>query len=165
MSEPPSQHFHAAMPAGTRKGELEEIEEMDESQLQALIDRNAIIDTMSRYATGLDQRDAATYRSCFTDELEVHIGDAEPRRCSADEWASQAFAAVGMFQSTQHIITNHVVSLEGEKAECVAYLQAQHFNPDKALMVGGYYTNRLVREARGWRISSLKLTITWTQSG
>jgi hypothetical protein len=138
---------------------------MDESQLQALIDRNAIIDTMNRYATGIDQRDAAIYRSCFTDQLELHMGDAEPRNCNADEWVSQAFAAVGTFQSTQHIITNHVVTLEGEEADCVAYLQAQHYNPDNALLVGGYYTNRLVREAEGWRISSLKLTITWTKSG
>ena len=78
---------------------------------------------------------------------------------------SQAFAAVGTFQSTQHIITNHVVTLEGDEADCVAYLQAQHYNPDNSLLVGGYYTNHFVRKAEGWRISSLKLTITWTKSG
>lgn len=136
---------------------------MNHAQLQALIDRNDIIDTLSRYAAGIDQRDAALYRSCFTDELEVDVGGSPGRR-TADEWVSQAMNAVSPFQTTQHIITNHTVTIEGDEATCIAYLQAQHWNPENALLVGGYYTDKLVRTADGWRISSLKLTITWTQT-
>jgi ketosteroid isomerase-like protein len=136
---------------------------MDSNALQGLMDRNAIIDTLTRYATGIDSRDAEIYRSCFTEDLEVDVGGGAPGACGADAWVDQAFRAVGAFQSTQHIITNHVVTIDGDAATCVAYLQAQHFNPESSLLVGGYYTDRLVRVEEGWRIAKLKLTITWTQ--
>jgi pantothenate kinase len=140
---------------------------MDEKKLQTLLDRMEIIDVQTRYATGVDMRDRDLYRSCFTDELDLDMssmGMGEPTKISADLWADQAVSIVGGFQSTQHIITNHVITVDGDKATCVAYLQAQHFNPDRMWTVGGYYTNTLVKTPEGWKISKLKLTGTWTQS-
>jgi hypothetical protein len=139
---------------------------MEEAKLNELIDRNAIIDLMSRYASGIDLRDEALYRSCFTDELEWDMfGKGAYDRGSADEWVTTASNAVRPFQTTQHIITNHTIEIDGDKATCIAYLQAQHWNPENHLLVGGYYSNELVRTSDGWLICKLKLTITWNQTG
>lgn len=139
---------------------------MHHATLQDLIDRMEITDTSLRYATGVDLRDRDLYLSCFTDEIMFDfssMGLGEPKKIRAEEWVDMAFQVVSTFQSTQHIITNHVITIDGDEATCVCYLQAQHYNPDSLFTVGGYYSNRLVRTPAGWKISTLKLTTTWTQ--
>jgi pantothenate kinase len=140
---------------------------MDDQKTQTLFDRMEIIDTATRYATGVDTRDRDVYRSCFTDEIDLDMsgmGMGEPMKVSADVWADQALSLVSNFEATQHIITNHVITIEGDRATCVAYVQAQHYNPQNMYTVGGYYTNTLVRTPEGWKISKLKLSPTWTQN-
>jgi len=140
---------------------------MDPAKLQALVDRMDITDTSLRYATGIDRKDRDLYRSCFTAEIEIDfssMGMGPPVTVPADAWVAQALTLVSGFQSTQHMITNHAITVQGDEATCVAYVQARHFNPGSMMTVGGYYTNRLVRTPEGWRISKLKLTQTWTQN-
>ncbi len=142
---------------------------MDDAKLQLLIDRAAISDVQLRYATGLDTRNWALFRSCFTDEIDADftsIFGGVPRKVSADRWAEAARRSLSGLAATQHMITNHVITVDGDEALCVAYVQAQHYLPndkgDGTLTMGGYYTNRFARTPQGWKIRACKLTLTWT---
>jgi hypothetical protein len=133
-----------------------------------LLDRAAISDVQLRYATGVDMRDWALYRSCFTDEIETDftsVMGGEPRRMKADQWIEMVRRTIGGFVATQHMITNHVITIEGDDATCVAYVQARHHLPNETgasdQVMFGYYTNRFVRTAAGWMIRACKLTVTW----
>ncbi len=52
---------------------------MDEASLQALADRIAVEDLLTRYATAVDRRDWELYRSVFTTDAEVDYTTAVRR--------------------------------------------------------------------------------------
>ena len=142
---------------------------MEDARLKLLIDRAEISDVQLRYATGLDFRDWTTFRSCFADEIEVDFTSlfgGTPRTVSADRWTESARKTVSGLQATQHMITNHVITVDGDRALCVAYVQAQHYLPndkgDSTQTMGGFYTNHFIRTPAGWKIRACKLTLTWT---
>ncbi len=142
---------------------------MDEAKLQMLVDRIDIIDTLLRYATSVDTCDWDLLLTAYTDEMEVDmlsIGMPEVITMSAKDFGKMIERAVMGFDSTQHLLSNHVVNIDGDTATCVSYVQAQHFRMEgaeaKAVTMGGYYSNCLIRTPEGWRINKYKITITWT---
>lgn len=139
------------------------------SPMQRLIDQAEIVEVQTRYATGTDSRDWDLFRSCFTEEVEIDFSDGfgQPvARLSADEWVKSTAPRMESFSATQHMITNHVITFDGEdRATCVAYVLAGHHRPNPTgggeQTVHGYYTNTFERTADGWRISGVKLTPRW----
>ena len=134
---------------------------MDEAKLQLLLDRAEISDVQLRYATGLDSRDWALFRSCFADEIETDftsVFGGTPRKTTADKWTEAARRTIVGLTATQHMITNHVINVEGDTATCVAYVQARHYLPndtgDSIQTMFGYYTNGFIRTRAGWKKSA-----------
>ena len=143
---------------------------MDESKLQLLLDKQEISEVQLRYATGLDSRNWALFQTCFTDEFDADftsVFGGRAQRVSSERWAESARRTLSGLAATQHIITNHVITVDGDEALCIAYVQAQHYLPndrgDSTQTMGGYYTNHFVRTQHGWRIASCKLTLTWNK--
>src|SRR5208282_6188039 len=88
-----------------------------------------------------------------------------PRKVKADRWTDAARRSLSGLKATHHMITNHVITVNGDEALCIAYLQATHYLPndtgDSTQTMGGYYTNHFVRTPQGWKIRACKLTLTW----
>ncbi|MBT3312054.1 MAG: nuclear transport factor 2 family protein [Desulfobacterales bacterium] len=141
---------------------------MDISKIEYLFDRMEISDTVNRYATGVDMRDWALYRSCFTEEIEMNFkswSGKDPQKFPVDEWVDTVRGTLSGFESTQHISSNHVTTIDGDNATCVSYMQAQHYLPndlcDNTCTLGGYYTNELIKTSKGWKICRCKFTVLW----
>lgn len=133
-------------------------------------DRSAILETIYCYATGVDTRDWALYRSIFTDEVEVDFSSwdgSPPRRIRADDWVAGVKPLFTGLDATQHSMTNPRVVLEGDRATAILYMQAAHFlqnqEGDPEFTIGGYYTDRLVRTPAGWKLCAVKLTVLWSR--
>ena len=141
----------------------------DESKLRFLLDRAAISDVQLRYALGVDMRDWASFRSCFTDEIEIDSSSAArpPQRWKADDWVELVRRTIDGMKTTQHMITNQIITIDDDEAICIAYVQARHHLPNESgendQNTYGYYTNHLVRMPSGWKIRARKLTITSTE--
>ncbi len=146
---------------------------MNGPNLDLLLDRAAISDVVHAYATGLDRRDWALYRSIFTDTIEMNFESVGIRAgvYKADDWTRDAQRLFAGFRATQHTSTNHLHKIHGDKAVCTSNMQAEHFvlrEPNDGLddgadrwTIGGYYINELVRTPTGWKLTKVTLNSTW----
>jgi hypothetical protein len=134
----------------------------------SLEDRVAVLETVYKYALGIDTRDWGLYRSIFTDEIEVDFSSYDAQtvgRLKADDWVERLKPLFSGLAATQHIMTNPIVTFDKEGATCRIYMQAEHFldayDGSTSYAIGGYYTDRLVRHNNQWLIYSVTLTVLW----
>jgi 3-phenylpropionate/cinnamic acid dioxygenase small subunit len=124
-------------------------------------DRSAIGDVMVRYATAIDRRDWALFRTCFTEACVSDYGSIG-RWNDAEELTSFMATVHAGMGHTLHRITNIVASPEGDAATCRAYvhvvLQIDGENPGTVYETFGFYDDVLVRTPAGWRISRRTFT-------
>ncbi len=69
--------------------------------------------------------------------------------------------------ATHHAITNHLIAIDGDRATIRAHIRAEHWAPPEVAgggpncwLVVGFYDDVAVRTPEGWRLSSVKLTMT-----
>jgi SnoaL-like domain len=139
-----------------------------ESRIAALEDRAAISDVVIRFAYGLDRADWELYGATLADELFVDFREStgmEPRTWTRREWCDFAEEVLAGFVARQHISSNHRITLDGDRATCLAYMFAQHYLPGAdggdQLLMRGWYEYGLGRRAAGWQITSLIQHYTW----
>jgi 3-phenylpropionate/cinnamic acid dioxygenase small subunit len=133
-------------------------------------ERIDVAEAVYTYATAVDTRDWALYRSIFADEIEVDFAwfDGQPaRRMRADDWVAGVKPLFEGLDATQHAMSNPRVAVDGESATCTMYVQAAHFlrngGSDAEFTIGGYYTNTLSRTPEGWKLTGVKLTLLWSR--
>jgi 3-phenylpropionate/cinnamic acid dioxygenase small subunit len=133
--------------------------------IQALIDRADIVDVCVRYATALDNRQWDLLATCFESDAEVAYEGFEPFT-GVEAVVATCLAALGPLDASQHLLGNHVVTIDGDEARSQCYLQAQHVRSGTPggdnYIIAGTYTDQFRRGAAGWRIARRRLAITWT---
>jgi 3-phenylpropionate/cinnamic acid dioxygenase small subunit len=127
--------------------------------------RQDIGDLLVRYATGIDRRDWALFRTCFTDDCEADYGDIGVWH-GADaitEWMTQSHAPMG---HTMHRITNQAITSQGDGAVARSYVDAVLMSADNttSFRAIGYYDDELVRTDDGWKIATRRYTMVNLQS-
>ena len=72
---------------------------------------------------------------------------------------------LGSFTTTQHLLSNYLVDVEGDTAVATAMFQATHRMPNEhggpLWILGGRYRFDLARTGEGWRIGGVEMTATW----
>ena len=83
----------------------------------------------------------------------------------ADQWVEHLTGLFPGLDATQHSMSNPRISVDGDTATCIVYMQAEHFlrvdEGDNFYTLGGYYTDHLIRTADGWKLTKVKLTVLW----
>lgn len=123
-----------------------------------------------KYSYGIDTRDWELYRSIFVEQIRVDFSSyngVEPSTIKADDWVSNLQPLFMGLDSSQHQMSNPLVEIDGDKARCRMYVQAEHFfqtssgDPDYAL--GGHYDNTLIKTDKNWLINSVTLNVFWNR--
>ena len=122
-------------------------------------DKQDIADVLVAYATGIDTRDWDLFRTVFTEDCTLDYGPVGSWHGIEDlvAFMIQAHAGAG---HTLHRVTNVVAEVDGDGATARAYIDALLMNPEGTggVQATGYYDDRLVRTASGWRITDRVFT-------
>src|ERR1700730_1259293 len=129
--------------------------------------RLRIADVLYRYATALDARDWELLAQVFAEDAIYSIGaHGEIRGVSAI--AARIAELIGGYESTQHLVTNPVIEVDGTHARSTSYVRAYHHwtGDDRSrnkMELGGVYRDELVSTAHGWRITHRVLEVRWKE--
>ncbi len=128
-------------------------------------DRQQIIDLAIAYTWALDTKQLDELDQVFAEDA---VGDLRGVVCNGrDEIKARIGGAVLRLDATQHLVANHQVAVDGDRATHRCHLQSQHVlagcDGGENYIVGGYYQDQLVRTADGWRIAHRLMQQTWTE--
>ncbi len=122
-------------------------------------DRQDISELLVRYATGIDRRDWALFRTVFTDDCELDYGVIGVWQGvdAVTDFMQQVHAPAG---HTMHRLSNHAITVDGDKATARTYIDGLIMAADNTSGVNaiGFYDDELVRAEDGWRIARRRYT-------
>lgn len=127
-------------------------------------DARQIIDLTISYTWAIDSKNWAALDQVFVEDATAEMPHRLVGRRQIVERIERTLSSLA---ATQHIVTNHQVTVSGDEATCRCYLQAQHVRKidgrRQNYLVGGGYNDSLVRTEDGWRIAHRQLVVTWTE--
>ena len=130
---------------------------------QTVADRQAVTDTLYRYASCIDSFDLDGLRSILDDDLVAQWGNADPVHGgdAAVEWIKGMTATV-IWQ--HHLLSVYHVDVDGDHAKALVYhtsYMCHSESPKEVRQLVARYHNELRREGDRWRISKLVMEIVW----
>lgn len=127
-----------------------------------LADRQALTDLVARYALAVDTRDFADLHQVFVADATLDTGRAV--RSGIDE-ITDAMQGLLRYESTSHVLGQHVVRPDGDGATGITYCSAHHLTVDGDVRTDTvmqiHYHDRYVRTDDGWRIAARRLDVRW----
>jgi len=134
--------------------------------LTRLIDRQDILDCLTRFCRGIDRFDRALFLSAFHEDATIAAGNFVGGPAALCDWSFDLHQA-GQ-HATQHAILNHTCEIDGDTAHTETYYQFIGRNRDDSMWIaGGRYIDRLERRLdetgnSAWRIALRTNAIEWS---
>lgn len=131
-----------------------------EKRLDALLDKQDIMECLARFSRGMDRFDRDIYLSAFWADGEMAAGPFVGSPADCWDWA------VPMHEEGQ-IVTHHAllqttIDLDGDTAHTETYYQFVGRNRDESIWIaGGRYVDRLEKRGEEWRIALRTNVIEW----
>ena len=146
---------------------------MTDSLVRDLADRAAIRRLVEGYAHGCDRREPESVAALFTEDGRLEIyeeGDPDLARSARVRTGREEIAAaltrLSRYDVTTHLLGQHTVELDGDRATGETYCMAHHLSHvdgarhDHVLSIR--YLDGYRRTPDGWLIELRKLAVDWS---
>ena len=134
-----------------------------DDSVSRILDFQEIQRVLAIYVVALDSRALSLFDQCFTPDAEIVL--AGVGTMTPESYKRIADEGLGALDCTQHHLGLPIIDIDGDRAHARCYFMAQHARNDLApqalLMIGGWYTDDLVRTTGGWRIARRVGTALW----
>lgn len=143
---------------------------MSSTTLQDSKHKVAIIESLYRYAAGIDLKDADLIRSVFTEDA---VSDFRPAAAKAgfeypvlqgrETIVSALMGSLGPIVTT-HSVSNPRVFLNGDSAQMDVLVEAQHVpasDPSRHYMMKNRYQVELLQQGQEWLIHHVTVDNVW----
>ena len=126
--------------------------------------RQDVAEVLVRYASGIDRRDRARLRSCFTEDCEADYGDigAWHGAEAITDWMDKAHAQCG---TTMHRVSNPDITRDGDRVRARSYCDAivLRAGNQTGVRAVGIFDDEFVPTDHGWRIARRHYTLVLTE--
>ena len=136
---------------------------MNEAAIEQLLDKNEIIEVVTRLFIATDARDWAGVEECLTDPVILDmtsLSGGEPERLSPAQVAEGWRDGLAKVDHLHHQVGNFIVRVNVNDATAFCYGVAFHHrdvtSDDNLRTFVGTYDIHLVRTKNGWRIDLFK---------
>lgn len=131
------------------------------ARMDRLLERQDILDCLTRFSRGMDRFDRALFLSAFHEDATIAAGSFVGGPAALYDWASVLHEAGQV--ATQHNLLNFSAEIDGDTAHTETYYLFAGRNRDESNWVaGGRYLNRFDRRNGVWRIAVMTNVIEWS---
>ncbi len=131
------------------------------ARLEQLLDRQDILDCLTRFSRGMDRFDREVFLSAFHPDAVIAAGEFVGGPVPLFEWASNLHEQGQV--ATHHNLLNLTCEIDGDTAHTETYYLFVGRNRDETnWMAGGRYIDRLERRGGEWRIALRCNAIEWS---
>jgi len=125
-----------------------------EQQVQELIDKAAIMEVLARYAIAVDSGDTEGFARLFTQDT-VWEWPQTGLACTGRKALRDLATAIARhLPGGQHVMSNHVIDVDGSSASAVCELTCFVSRPQKIhTVLQGFYRDRLTKIDGRWYIA------------
>lgn len=132
-----------------------------QARLDALLDRQDILDCLTRFCRGMDRFDRELYLSAFHPDAVMAAGPYVGDVPGCYDWAMPMHEAGQI--ATHHNMLNHTVEIDGDTAHSETYyLFVARNRDDSNWVAGGRYIDRLEKRGGEWKIALRTNLIEWS---
>lgn len=136
-----------------------------EAEVRDLCARRDIHDAVCRYMRGQDRLDPILHRSAFHDDAFVDCGLMQG---TADQFVAFAQGFLADLESSQHLVGQVQLSVDGDHASGEVYFYAWHriseSGEPKDLSVAGRYIDEYACRSGEWRIVKRRELVDWART-